>query len=432
MAAFAALLVIVFARAPMRQIPDALFVSDGFGYYIYLPSLVIDHDLDLSNQLGRVPFEASKSYFDRIEATGLRANPFPIGPAVLWLPFFLAAHAAVTVLRMFGAPIAATGFGYAYELPTYCGAFLYGVAGLWLLHRTISEIFSRRIGELTFLAMLLGTPYAYYLWIEPDVSHVAAAFSVALFLYRVWRIMRDRPAGLTPWVLLGVSLGIVALVRPYNGLIAAATLPAVWYVSRARDAALPFMIVRLAVCAAVALAVFVPQVAVATVLYGKVTFLPPGTMYDRMAWTHPNVLALAISTFSYFPLLLAAFVGLFIVQRPRRGESSAADSATGVFVRWVRPAALFALLIVLYITASYPRGSSFGDSFGQRRIVDWVPLLAVGFGCCLAALSFGRERRWTTIATAVVALCAVGAVLTGLYTLKLLPEWGMAGLLLGS
>ena len=40
------LLVIVFARAPLRQIPDALFVSDGFGYYIYLPSLILDGDLD--------------------------------------------------------------------------------------------------------------------------------------------------------------------------------------------------------------------------------------------------------------------------------------------------------------------------------------------------------------------------------------------------
>ncbi len=45
------LLAIVFARAPFREIPDSLFVSDGFGDDIYLPSFFIDGDLEFSNQL---------------------------------------------------------------------------------------------------------------------------------------------------------------------------------------------------------------------------------------------------------------------------------------------------------------------------------------------------------------------------------------------
>jgi hypothetical protein len=413
------LLALAIARAPFRQIPDALFVSDGFGYYMYLPSIVIDHDLDFSNQLPRVPFEASKSYFDAVPKTGLRANPFPVGPALLWLPFFLVAHAAALLLRAIGMEVSSNGFGLFYEVPTYCGAFLYGMAGLWLIHRTIAGAFSRWIAHISTFAMLFGTPYAYYLWLEPDVSHIAAAFSVALFLFLTWVAMRDRDDRLSTWLKIGASIGLVALVRPYNGLIALATLPAIRFIQRDRQRPLTFAATRLAAAAAAALIVFTPQVVVATLIYGQPMFLPPGTAYDRMMWTSPNFVGLAVSMFSYFPLLVAAFVGLFL-------PTDRGRNAPSVFRSWVRPAALVALIAVLYITASYPRGSTFGDSFGQRRMVDWIPLCAVGFAAVAARMEARRARAFTAI---VLVLAIVGVAIAGLYTLKLIPEWGMAALI---
>lgn len=420
--AFALLLAVVFVRAPMRAIPDALFLSDGFGYYIYLPSLVIDRDLDLGNQLAHVPYEAQKSYFNEVPKTGLRADPFPIGPAVLWLPFFLVGHLAAVVLRALGAPVGASGFGYAYELPTYCGAFLYGVAGLWLIQRLVSEMFSKAVANLTTFAMLFCTPYAYYLWIEPDMSHVSAAFSIALFMYAAWRAMKRDDATIRTWAGVGATLGLVALVRPYNGLIAAAALPAVWSVCRARRGAAGLTITRLMACAAAAAVVFLPQVVVATLLYGQLMFLPPGTGYDEMMWRHPNFIALAVSIFSFFPLLLVSFAGL-IAFRGSDGEPH--EPARDAYLKWVRPAALVALVAVMYIVASYPRGSTFGDSFGQRRIVDWSALLGLGFATCMAAVPAVWQRR---LAKAVVVVAAVTGVITVLYVLKILPQWGMAGL----
>jgi hypothetical protein len=431
-AAFALLLALVFARAPLRKIPDALFVSDGFGYYLYLPSFVIDHDLDFSNQLGHVPYEASKSYFNEVAKTGLRADPFPVGAAVLWLPFFVLGHAVVIVLRAIGVGVTPSGFGYLYELPTYCGAFFYGVAGLWLIQRLVSEVFSQQVARTAVFTMLLCTPYAYYLWIEPDMSHVSAAFTIALALYLTWRAMRRKDSRLSTWIGVGASLGLVALVRPYNGLVAIATLPAVWFACDGRDA-IGRAFTRLAVCATAALVVFLPQVAAVSVLYGSLMFLPPGTGYDEMRWTRPDFLALAVSTFSYFPLLVVSFVGLFPIVKAatrRSGESGperpADATASEMFLTWVRPASLLALLVVLYITASYPRGSTFGDSFGQRRIVDWAPLMAIGWASCFTLIP---DRHRAAAMKALVVFGIVGVVLTGLYTLHLIPEWGMADLI---
>jgi hypothetical protein len=430
--ALALLLALVFARAPLRKIPDALFVSDGFGYYLYLPSLVIDHDLDFSNQLGHVPYEASKSYFNEVSKTGLRADPFPVGAAVLWLPFFALTHAIVLALRAIGLPITPSGFGYLYELPTYCGAFLYGLGGLWLIQRLVSEMFSQQVARTAVFTMLLCTPYAYYLWIEPDMSHVSAAFTIALALCSIWRAMLRRDSRFLTWIAVGASLGLVALVRPYNGLIAIAAAPAVFFACGGRDG-IGQAITRLAACAAAALVVFLPQVAAVTVLYGSLMFLPPGTGYDEMHWSRPDFLALAVSTFSYFPLLVVAFVGLFPIVRgsvartgafasTRDGDASPSE----MFLAWVRPASLAALLVVLYITASYPRGSTFGDSFGQRRIVDWAPLMAIGWASCFSTIP---DRYRTAVIKSLVVFGVLGVVLTGLYTLHLIPEWGMADLI---
>jgi hypothetical protein len=44
------------------------------------------------------------------------ANHFTIGPAILWSPFLLAAHAMVLVARTFGAQVAADGFSSPYWL----------------------------------------------------------------------------------------------------------------------------------------------------------------------------------------------------------------------------------------------------------------------------------------------------------------------------
>ena len=63
--------------------------SDGIFYYTPLHSLVVDGDLDFANEY-RV-LGAPAGYFQRTE-TGRLPNNFSIGPALLWLPWFVLAH----------------------------------------------------------------------------------------------------------------------------------------------------------------------------------------------------------------------------------------------------------------------------------------------------------------------------------------------------
>src|SRR5262249_37459374 len=84
-----------------------LIVSDGRGYYVYLPSLVIDGDLDFRNQMLEHGPAAGRPALERgLTPRGLVANRYPVGLALTLAPAFLAAHAAAE------AGHAATGWGW--------------------------------------------------------------------------------------------------------------------------------------------------------------------------------------------------------------------------------------------------------------------------------------------------------------------------------
>src|SRR5262245_57156891 len=84
------------------------FGSDDSFYYSYVASVVIDHDLDLTNQYhdsGLPP-----KFLEVKTPIGAVENVFPIGASFLWLPFFLIAELLAWMLNIFGAAIPMNGY----------------------------------------------------------------------------------------------------------------------------------------------------------------------------------------------------------------------------------------------------------------------------------------------------------------------------------
>lgn len=79
-------------------------VYDGSHYFAYVRSAFIDRDLEFSNEI--VPVEAQVK-----SPLGRTANSFPVGAAVLWAPFFGAAHAMCIAGGARIAPFCRDGFG---------------------------------------------------------------------------------------------------------------------------------------------------------------------------------------------------------------------------------------------------------------------------------------------------------------------------------
>src|SRR4249919_2513210 len=95
--------------------------GDGNGYYAWLRSPVIDHDLDFENELLR----GDPSFLNAVSEDGeLRPNMYTengrvrnqwgVGPAVVWAPFVVVAHGVVLVGRAAGLDWAADGYSLPY------------------------------------------------------------------------------------------------------------------------------------------------------------------------------------------------------------------------------------------------------------------------------------------------------------------------------
>jgi hypothetical protein len=433
--AVAALLLLALLRAPLTRVPDALFVSDGFGYYLYLPSLIIDRDLDFTNQLSRLPYEGEKHFFRVSDRTGRRTNQFPIGCAILWAPLFVLADGVVQAASSVGMIIPRTGFGWAYELPVYTGSFLYGLAGIWLIQRTLRLIFDRTAADLSLFTVLFATPTAYYPWFEPNMSHAVALFTVALWVYLLLWIYRTENRRIAVWAVLGAVLGLVGLVRPYNAVLGVAAIPVALAVCQGRGQwnfrAFGGAILRLSVCCLASLLTMLPQVIVWQLLYGQPSVVPRGSGYEAMSWLNPAIAAFAASWYVFCPAYIPATLGLFLAwpSRPKapaaaaaeRNEDPASPRDPARFAALVAPFFLLVLAVIAYLIAA-SRDWMLGTAFGQRRMVDWSPLFAIGLGLLFQRFPALQSSRLVGLAVALLALATTLLIPASL--VGLLPQYG--------
>ena len=176
--------------------------ADETQYFSHLRSLVFDHDLDFADEYrhfyegdpqGLAGFKAT--FLDKREpVTGRHINFAPIGSAVLWSPFYLLAHAGVSLARALGASVAADGFSWPYLAAVGYASALYALLGLLLIHDGLVRVggFADLDAALALGALWLGSPLLYYVTLAPAFSHAVSLFAIALVVW-LWLRLRERP-----------------------------------------------------------------------------------------------------------------------------------------------------------------------------------------------------------------------------------------------
>ena len=183
--------------------------NDKAGYYIYLPATFI-HGYYYSDDLEAVRAKLSGFKF----SDGKLFCKYPMGVALLVLPFFLVAH----LLALAGAG-PADGFSGVYYEMTYFASVFYLLLGIIILYKFLIRRFSQQISIITLLTIIFATNAYYYALREPLFSHIYSFFLFSLLLLLTDNLWTN--PGTKKFCMAAVVSGLIFLVRPANILFLA-------------------------------------------------------------------------------------------------------------------------------------------------------------------------------------------------------------------
>jgi hypothetical protein len=342
--------------------------SDGRSYYSILRSLVFDQDFDFENEYEAVGFEPKP-----LTVTGLPENPFAMGTSLLWLPFYLTAHVMSLVLNGVGFSVSLDGYGHLHQTAVAIATIFFGTWGLWLIYRVARRLFEAEVSLIAVVVMWGATPLIHYMLAESTMSHALSFFALALFLY-VWYppfASRNR----MDWLKLGLTVGLVSLVRWQDGVVAFIPLVELaWWVLK-QDVRVKTAVINIFIYLLAAIFIFSPQFFMWHTLYGSPLTLPQGS--DFINWLDPKPFLTLFSTrhglITWHPVLLLALLGLIPLWKR--------DKALTLVI-------LFFFIAQLYVNSAVVRWWA-DHAFGGRRFTGLVAFLTLPLAALLAWL---RQR----------------------------------------
>jgi hypothetical protein len=379
--------------------------GDGIGYYAFARAPLIEHNFNFEHDYiaGNTGFREArldengrpKSIFRT--PTGHLENHFTVGPAILWAPFLLVAHASVLLARAAGSSVSADGFSEPYRIAMAFATAFYGFIGLLLSFRLARQYVRGLWAWIATVAIWWASSLPVYMYFNPSWSHAHSAFAVALFLW-YWHRTREQRTWLQ-WCVLAVIVGLMLNVYYANVmLLTVLVVEAFRHYSAAlrqpspNSISVPQFFARHSVFLAITTICLLPTFITRYIVYGK----PFATGYDSVqywSWRSPFFFAVLFSSehglFSWTPLLLFAAAGL-------------------VLFKWREPSVGIPLLsgaLAFYVfIACYPDWAGI-SSYGNRFFVSLTPLFVLGLAVLLerAAALFRNQRAAVATLSALLA-----------------------------
>lgn len=358
-----AMALVFLASVPLPRVDGHILGSDGFYYFIQLRSLVMDGDLNFFNDCQLLGINTL-----RATATGHMHSPWPVGAALLWAPFFLLAHGLSLLL---GLPT--DGLGPLHQALVCLGGILYATAGSLFAFLAARRAAASVHARDATLFLLWASPAAYYIMVEPSMSHALSLFTQGLALWLLTRSRPDDPARSFIW--LGLATGLATLVRFQDGLIAFPPLALLAWRVRRGELPLAGALTRALLFGLTLLLTLTPQFVFWDIVYGSPLLIPHGEGF--LHWLGPRPLATLFSPrhglLLWHPVFLVALAGLPLLWRRDRGLALAAG---------------FVFLAQLYVNSAVDQWWA-DASFGHRRFVSVLPWLTPALATLLE-----RARAW--------------------------------------
>jgi len=366
-----AVLIVVWAVSVFLWMTPGYVKPDGAGYAAYLPSALLDHDLLLFDEWARLGMIRGDAIaFTNITPNGHLSDHWTVGPAVAWLPAYVAADGVRALLPMLrGFP--RNGFSLPYAIAILASSAMAGLAVLLLGVHAAVPIAGRFAATLAAIGIWFGSPLIWYSLRHGTMGHAVSAAACALVVVIASSLRRE----ITSWKLFaaGLACGFAFAVRPQNltfvlvPVIVAGSLP---LLRRSWIAAIGFVIGAL------------PELVVSQVLYGRpLAFASSGGANDWHSFERIRPFLPFVSWYhgmwTWTPLLALSLIGLLLLWRDDR-RLAAAGIAT-FLLQWL-------------IIAAFDRSFWGMLAFGQRRFDSCTIFFLIGLAVFLV-----RLPRWLAV-----------------------------------
>jgi hypothetical protein len=356
----------------MNQKPLKVTTSDAFGYYMYLPKLLIYNDLqlnwvnDMDAQYGGL-IGSTRLYQAGKSANGNLVCTYFSGVALMELPFFLIAHSSAKMLGF-----KADGFSPPYQYALVFGVLIYAFLGLFFLRRVLLRYFDDATTALTLGLLILATNAIQYISVDSLQSH---SFIFPLYAFVLWTSLKwhEKPQ-LRFAILTGFICGLATLCRPTEAIMF--LIPLLWNTHTKENAAIKWQQVRenrphLFAAIAVGLAVLSLQF----IYYKYVTGSFWHVTGSRWVFLNPFFRVLfgfEKGWFVYTPVTILFVLGLFKMR----------DFGFRKTVLW------FSMLNIWIVISWYDW--QYGGSYSTRALVQSYPVFALPFA---ALIDWIRQQK---------------------------------------
>jgi hypothetical protein len=190
--------------------------ADGKGYYDYLPSIFIHHDLirkgstSMEDSLLYDRFENLKMYKDY---KGYKVNKHACGTAVLQLPFFTYTYLTT---NLEGSD--EDGYQFPFQVTIFYATIFYLFLGIYFLKKVL-ELYelNKYAIIISQLLLVLATSVTIYANTQAGFSHVYSLFAITAFIYFTKSYFKNN--NLNHFLLACLFFGLVFILRQINILI---------------------------------------------------------------------------------------------------------------------------------------------------------------------------------------------------------------------
>lgn len=398
-------------------------VSDGRGYYVYMPSLLIDNDLDFSNQIrNHWDVDFNPALLDEKTSLGYVRNKYPIGLALSNAPSFALAHVlSLGLYDLTGARhFMPNGYSSLYQLIVLFTVLGFGYLMFVMIDRMMQSHFNlsgTSIGLAT-LAFWSLSHFAYYFFREPIMVHVVSGFWVTASLYWGMKVLHSKPLGssrlgsamafqasgqlLTQLGLMFMSFALAIVCRPTNAFVGFFVLWVTINVFRQFNSPASFL--KIGTLGTVAAwPIFLQALVWKTMTGSWISY-----SYNSEGFSHfksPYLLSTLFSSlhglFFWAPVLLFSVIG-FILQLRK----------TAPLRDHLLTPLLLGALALWYLNSSWHQWW-FGDAFGARSFLELAPLFVFGLGFFFTAVERFRKPALKLLIACLILAC-------GLYTYALM------------